>query len=60
MSTLIKNEIKDKGKQSGANIIYNIKNPDISSLVNSLSTKGINNIVSSLNKKLEEINAQKK
>ena len=60
LSRLIEKEIKNKGQLSKGNIIYNIKNSDISSLVNSLSRESINNLVPKLNTKLEEINDQKK
>ena len=60
LSRLIEKEIKNKGQLSGGNIIYNIKNSDISSLVNSLSRESINNLVPKLNTKLEEMNDQKK
>ena len=60
LSRLIEKEIKNKGQLSKGNIIYNIKNSDISSLVNSLSRESINNLVPKLNTKLEEMNDQKK
>ena len=60
LSRLIEKEIKNKGQLLKGNIIYNIKNSDISSLVNSLSRESINNLVPKLNTKLEEMNDQKK
>jgi hypothetical protein len=59
LSRLIEKEIKNKGQLSGGNIIYNIKNSDISSLVNSLSRESINNLVPKLNTKLDEMNKEK-
>lgn len=53
LSTFIKN-FKQSAKVVNDKIVYNVKNPDLSSLVNSLSRTGQNNLTDELNSELDK------
>ncbi len=53
LSTFIKN-FRQSAKVVNDKIVYNVKNPDLSSLVNSLSRTGQNNLTDELNSELDK------